>query len=88
MPVTVYTPFTTEPIEVDEEEAAVMARQGLLRDTAPEAPAQPEVVTVTTVYGSTVEVDADEAAVLEPGGAPHRRTWARRAGHRRAGSHT
>ena len=41
-----------------------MARQGLLRDTAPEAPAQPEVVTVTTVYGATVEVDADEAAVL------------------------
>ena len=32
MPI-VFTPFSTEPIEVDEEEAAAMARQGLLRDT-------------------------------------------------------
>lgn len=62
MPV-VWTPFSTEPIEVDEEEAASMARQGLLRDTPPDAPAPIEVVTVTTVYGE-VTVDVDEAAVL------------------------
>ena len=50
MPI-VFTPFSTEPIEVDEEEAASMARQGFLRDTPPEPPAPPEMVTVTTVYG-------------------------------------
>ena len=43
MPI-VFTPLT-EPIEVDDDEAASMARQGLLRDNPPEPPAPPEMVT-------------------------------------------
>ena len=60
----VYTPFSTEPLDVDDDEAASLKRQGLLRESPPEAPAPAAAQTVTTVFGAEVTVDAGEAAVL------------------------